>query len=186
MHSKYFPTCPIDGPIEPPVPFAHMGSRGAVPKKCSECEHLFEGECTRHIDEVGHYLHLDHGPCGIDGPTDPVPYEDEFIKAKVEIPTKCSTCVYLAVDRIRGFHCTKDSDKWGDFHRGLDWGAWQPAYINLLLPPPRVTTKALSQHAFNNDLAAFIKEYRRINPETSIEEAKRDFFHFRSTMEKLG
>ena len=123
MQSKYFPACPIDGPIEPPVPFSHAASRGAVPKKCSECEHLFEGECTRYIDEVGHYLHLDHGPCGIDGPTDPVPYEDEFIRAKVEIPRKCSTCVYLAVDRIPGFHCTKDSDKWGDFHRGLDWGA---------------------------------------------------------------
>ncbi len=65
-------------------------------------------------------------------------------------------------------------------------GAWQPAWINLELPPPKVTTMALSQHAFNNDLAAFIKEYRRINPGTSIEEAKTDFFHFRSTMEKLG
>lgn len=106
MHSRYFPPCPVDGPIDPPVAFGHMGSRGAVPAKCGQCRHLFEGECTRFIETVGHYLHLDHGPCGINGPTDPVTYEDEFIKAKVEVPRKCSRCRFLAVHQIFGFHCT--------------------------------------------------------------------------------
>ncbi len=161
-----------------------MGSRGAVPKKCSECQHLFEGECVRYIENVGHYLHLDHGPCGINGPTDPVVYEDEFVKSKVEIPRKCANCVHLGIDRIYGLHCTKASDKWGDFHRGLDWGAWQPDYVYLELPLPKVTTKELSQFAHHDDMVAFIKEYRRINPGLSIEEAKVDFAHFRDVLAK--
>ena len=184
MHRKYFPPCPVNGPIEPPVPFGHMLSRGAVPKKCSECENLFEGECIRYFEQVGHYFHLDYGPCGIDGPTDPVVYEDEFIKGKAEIPRKCDTCPHLAVAPICGFYCCKDSDKWGDFHRGLDWGAWRPAFIYLQLPPPKVTTMALSEHAYNNDLPAFTKEHRRINPGLSIGEARTDFKRFRSVIER--
>lgn len=186
MHRRYFPPCPVDGPIEPPVPFGHMASRGAVPMKCSECQHLFEGECTRYIEEVGHYLHLDHGPCGIDGPTDPVIYKDDFVTSKAEVPRKCTICVFLAVDRIHGFHCTKDSDKWGDFHRGLDWGAWEPDFVYLELPLPKVTTKELSLYARQNDKMSFIKEHRRINPGLSIEEAIADFARFREVLEKRG
>lgn len=185
MHRYYFPPCHIDGPIEPPVPFGHMGLRGAVPKKCSNCVQLFEGECTRYIEDVGHYLHLDHGPCGIDGPTDPVVYENQYISSNVEIPRKCSRCVFLGVDAIRGFHCLKDADKWGDFPRGLDWGAWEPEFIYLELPLPKVTTRNLSIFAGQNDLMSFIKEHRRINPGLSIEEAKADFAHFRSVLENL-
>jgi len=185
MHHRYFPPCPVDGPIEPPVPFAHMVSNGAVPKKCSECQHLFEGECTRYMEEVKDYLHLDHGPCGVEGPTDPVVFENEFLLGKVEVPRKCSTCKYLSVSPIYGFHCTKDANKWGDFHRGLDWGSWQPDHVYLHLEPPKVTTRALSQHAFADDLVAFIKEHRRINPRTSIEEAKADFTHFRTVIQQF-
>jgi hypothetical protein len=92
-------------------------------------------------------LHLDHGPCGIDGPTDPVVYDDEFVTSKVEVPRKCAKCVFLAIDRVYGFHCTKDADKWGDFHRGLDWGAWEPDFIYVELPQPKVTTRDLSPFA---------------------------------------
>jgi len=186
MYRKYFPKCPVDGPIEPPVAFGHLASRGAVPKKCSNCQHLFEGECIRYIEEVGHYLHLDHGPCGIDGPTDPVTYEDTFITSKVEVPRKCAKCNFLAVDWIFGFHCTKDAGKWGEFHRSLDWGAWEPDCIYLTLPPPKITTKELSRSAQRNDKVAFIKEHRRINPGLSIEEANSDFAHFRRILEKRG
>lgn len=161
-----------------------MASRGAVPKKCSECQYLFEGECIRYFEEVGHYLHLDHRPCGIDGPTDPVVYEDQFVQSKVEIPRKCAKCVYLGVDRIYGFHCCKDADKWGDFHRGLDWGSWEPDCIYLQLPLPKVTTKELSLYARQDDVISFIKEYRRINPGFTIEEAKADFNHFREVIAK--
>ncbi|MFO0812520.1 MAG: hypothetical protein U0796_04845 [Gemmatales bacterium] len=113
-------------------------------------------------------------------------YEDEFIKGKVEVPRKCSRCSFLAVDPIFGFHCTKDAEKWGDFHRGLDWGTWQPDFIYLQLPLPKVTTKALSQFAFVNDLLAFVKEHRRINPGLSHEDAKADFQHFRTIIERRG
>lgn len=183
MHRQYFPPCPVDGPIEPPVPYAHFGT-GAVPHKCSTCEFLFEGECTRFFQDVGHYLHLDHGPCGIEGPTDPVRYEAPYISAKAEVPRKCAKCYFLAVHPIYGFHCTKDADKWGDFHRGLDWGAWAPDCIYLELPPPKITTKVLSRFANQNNLLAFIKEHRRINPGLSLEEAKSDFAHFRTILEK--
>ncbi|WP_145248882.1 hypothetical protein [Aeoliella mucimassa] len=184
MYTHYFPSCPVDSPIEPPVPFGHVGLSGAVPKKCSKCRHLFEGECTRFIEEVGRFLHLDHGPCGIDGPTDPVEYEDEFVKGKVTVPRKCSRCFHLAVDPVYGFHCTKDATKWGHAHRSLDWGAWRPDHVYLQLPPPKVTTKALSEHTFANDQLAFIKEHRRINPGLSIQEAKADFAHFRRVIEE--
>ncbi|UCE56672.1 MAG: hypothetical protein JSV31_14860 [Desulfobacterales bacterium] len=183
MHRRYFPSCTVDGPIDPPTPFGHLGASGAVPNKCGTCDKLFEGECTRYIEEIGHYLHLDYGSCGINGPTDPITYEDDFITSKVEIPRKCADCVFLGIDRIHGFHCKKDSDKWGDFHRGLDWGRWKPDCIYLQLPLPKVTTQALAQFAQRNDMKSFIKEYRRINPGLSIKEAKADFAHFRNVLE---
>src|SRR5262249_6630601 len=115
MHKYYFPQCPIDGPIDPPVAYGHLGFRGAVPRKCSDCKYLFEGSCVRYSDEVQPYRHLDHGYCGIPGPTDPVIYEDSFIVSKVEIPRKCLRCAFLEFSRIRGFGCRKDAEIWGDF-----------------------------------------------------------------------
>lgn len=182
MHHRYFPRCPVDGPIDPPIPFGHMLSSGAVPNKCGTCQHLFEGECTRYIEELGHFLHLDHGPCGVTGPTDPVLYEDKFIKAKAEIPRKCANCRFLGFDSIRGFYCGEDADKWGDLHRGLDWGAWEPDCIYLQLPLPKLTTRELALCARQDDLVAFIKEHRRINPGLSMKEAKADFAHFRAIL----
>ena len=183
MHHFYFPSCPVDGPIEPPVPFGHMLSKGAIPKKCSECEHSFEGSCTRYIKEVGHFLHLDHGPCGIDGPTDPVIYENDFVTSKVEVPRKCAKCYRLAVCSVKGLHCTKDADKWGDFHHGLDWGTWQPERVYLRMELPKVTTKVLVDHAYTGDLAAFIEEHQRTNPGITVEDAKSDFNWFRNIIE---
>ena len=187
MYKYYFPSCSVKGAIEPPVPFGHMLSSGAVPNKCADCEYLFEGSCVR-CPEAKHYLHLDHGPCGVDGPTHPVHYEDQFIKAHVTVPKKCASCNFLKVDRIRDFICTKDKDRWGDFPRGLDWGDWKPdlkSYcINLQLPLPKVSTPALTQYARNDDIVEFIKEDRRINPGISVEEAKADFKHFREIMKK--
>jgi hypothetical protein len=126
MHKYYFPRCEVAGPIEPATPFSHLGISGNVPFKCSTCEYLFEGDCIRNLEMTGHYLRLDHGKCNKEGPTYPVNYEDHFIHSKVEIPQKCSTCSFLKVDRIYGFYCSQDGDKWGNYLRGLDWGAWQP------------------------------------------------------------
>lgn len=184
MHQDYFPPCPVEGLIDPPVPFGHLGLHGAVPQKCAHCKYLFEGSCARYFEEVEHFLHLDHGSCGINGPTDPVLYENEYISSKVEIPRKCARCVFLHIDNIHGFYCHKDKDIWGDFPRGLDWGAWEPDHIYLQLPLPKVTTKALSRFAYENDIVAFIKEHRRINPGLSLQEAKADFAHFCEIFEK--
>ena len=184
MYKYYFPVCPVDGPIEPPVQINHMGLSGAVPNKCGRCPNLFEGSCTRYMEEVGRYLHLDYGYCGIPGPTDPVTYQDQFIVSKVEIPRKCSTCVFLDVDRIRGFNCRKDAEKWGHFERGLDWGAWEPDWVYLELPPPKVTTRDLAAHAKDGDLVKFIREYRRLNPGLSMEEAKDDYRRLRDKLER--
>lgn len=186
MHRFYFPACPVDGPVEPPVAYGHLGSRGAVPQKCSTCAMLFEGSCVRYAAEVGRYMHLDHGPCGVPGPTDPVVYEDPSVVAKVEIPRKCQTCVHLEVDRIHGFFCAKDREVWGDFHRGLDWGAWAPDEVYLELPSPKLTTRELSRCAWRDDLVGFVREYRRINPGISLAEAREDFAHLRSIVERDG
>ena len=185
MYKKYFPECPVEGPIEPAVEFGHLGLNGAVPKKCAECKNLFEGECTRYIEEVGHYLHLDHGFCGIAGPTDPVFYDDGTITSKVEIPRKCSDCVFLKVEKIKGFYCSKDEEIWGYFSRGLDWGNWKPNSIYISLPLPKFTTKKLILCAENNDLIEFIKEFRRINPGLSISEAREDFQYCRNILAKF-
>ncbi len=159
MYQKYFPTCPVAGAIDPPIPFSHMFLRGAIPHKCGVCENLFEGECKRSLSDVGGYLYLDHGYCGINGPTDPITYQDQYIFSKVEIPRKCSTCQFLTFDRIGGFQCLKDANKWGDFHRGLDWGTWELDSVYLQLPLPKITTKQLSLLAKQNEVTAFIIEY---------------------------
>jgi hypothetical protein len=136
---------------------------------------MFEGGCIREMERLGRFMHLDYGPCGIDGPTDPVQYENPFIDSKVEIPHKCSDCVFLYYDSIGGFECRKDNEKWGDFRRGLDWGGWKPDRIYIQLPFPKVTTKALIDAMYSGNQIAFLKEYRRINPSLPYSEAKEDF-----------
>ena len=180
MHRPYFPACPVAGPIDPPVPYGHMVKHGAIPKKCSDCPNCFEGGCTRFFEEVQRHMHLDFGPCGIDGPTDPVVYEDKLIVAKVEIPRKCARCRFLLHKSIYGFTCRKDQEKWGDCYRGLDWGAWSPDRIYIELPHPKLTTKTLVDAVHSEDLIGFIAEHRRISPGISMAEAKEDYSMFRS------
>ena len=184
MHHLYFPACPVEGAIDPPVPYGHMVKSGAIPHKCGNCDKLFEGGCTRFIEDVQRYMHLDFGPCGIDGPTDPVFYEDRFLKSKVEIPRKCAGCVHLVTDSIYGFTCKKDSDKWGDNFRGLDWGSWSPDRIYVELPPPKITTKALINCVHDDDLKGFLVEYRRVNLGVSLREGRADFEHLKSVVAK--
>ena len=116
---RSFPRCEVRGAFDP-VEFGHMVSVGAVPKKCSECRHLFEGECTRNGPT---YMALDHGPCPVTGPTTPTrvsaPREDL-------LPAKCVECEHLAFDRLWGFHCIADRQIWRDFPRSLDWGDERP------------------------------------------------------------
>jgi hypothetical protein len=120
---------------------------------------------------------------GIDGPTDPVFYEDQFIRAKVEVPRKCARCPFLFHHSIYGFACRKDEHKWGACYRGLDWGAWSPDRLYLELPHPKVTTKVLVDRAYGRDLVGFITEHRRINPSTSMADARADFARFRELID---
>jgi hypothetical protein len=131
------------------------------------------------MDRLKRYMHLDYGPCGISGPTDPVIYEDQFIRAKVEIPRKCARCPFLFHHNIYGLTCRKDAEKWGGCHRGLDWNAWKPDRVYFNLPHPQITTQALVDAVYVDDLIAFVKEYRRVNPGTPIQEIREDFSTFR-------
>jgi hypothetical protein len=129
-----------------------MGFGGAVPRKCSQCPKLFEGECTRNYEDypeqvlqwggrvvvLGTYRHLDHGPCPFPGETDPVPFEIPVQPAPssrpaktVQVPRKCSGCPYLKGLPIHDAVCTYEPEVWGLFHRGLDWGGWLPSEEQL-------------------------------------------------------
>ena len=157
------------------MPFSHMLSRGAVPNKCSDCQFLFEGECTRAMKSLGRFMALDHGTCRVSGSTDPVRFENQFLTSVVEIPRKCSNCALLQIDSIRGFTCGQDAHIWGNFPRELDWGSWHPEYFYVELPQPKMTRRALIEQLWARDLVGFLKEYRRINPDTAMSEARDDY-----------
>lgn len=141
MYQRQFPVCQIEGPIEPAVPYSHMGLGGAIPNKCANCKLIFEGSCTR-CQYIGiSYLELDYGPCGIDGPTDPVAYDRAERKKRVGIPRKCSTCHFLKIESLRGLHCSKDAEKWGHRRRGLDWGDEIGSLSRWLTTKEKDTTK---------------------------------------------
>ena len=178
MYSEYFPPCPIDGPIDPPGTLVHMISIGGIPRKCSSCMQFFEGSCRRHDQIFGGYKHLDHGPCPVVGPTDPVSPEDTSTKKTANIPRKCSTCEYLAFGSVWRFHCTQDSNKWGSFHRGLDWGSWQPSPIEYRQEVCKGNTKALLEHAYNGDTISFLKEYKGDRQWISFIKAETSFINF--------
>ena len=173
MHHNAFPICTVSGSYDP-VAFSHLG-RGAVPAKCAECKDLFEGGCTRAMDLVQAYLALDHGPCGVRGPTDPVVYEDRWMRSKVEVPRKCADCVHITVDSVRGFHCGKDPAIWGSFPRSLDWGAWRPGRGAVTLSSGHEVTSAfLEATRARKKMKAFMA-FRAANKGTSIMDAKRAY-----------
>ena len=134
-------------------------------------------------------MYLDHGPCGIYGPTDPLTHVSSSTIFKIEIPRKCAKCDYLegffnVQGIVDGFSCGKDKDIWLGFNRNLDWGSWEPDWIYIDLPHPKKTTKKLYSFVKNDDQTGFIKEYRCINPGLSMKEA-RDDFHFLRKNSKL-
>ncbi len=134
MLDRYFPKCSVEGSFEP-VPFKHLASSGAVPRKCIFCPYLFEGECLR--AGVNEYRHLDHGPCPVKDISSSLveikkKYEGEMRVFK--IPAKCERCEYLGWDGIRLFYCKRDSHIWGDFPRGLDFSGIEVEGIKSLRP----------------------------------------------------
>jgi hypothetical protein len=170
MYRTAFPRCTVVGPVEP-VPYSHFIS-GAVPRKCRTCEHLFEGGCRRAIEQVQGYLSLDHGPCPVKGPTDPVLVETTHFKSKVYVPSKCERCPNLELDRIRGFVCNLDRERWGAFPRTLDWGSWSPEHPNLGLKSGRSVTHEVIQAVAEGSEVQAIKAFRSSHPDATFREAR--------------
>ena len=130
MYRKVFPRCEVEGSLEP-VAFSHFGSTDHIPRKCAECENMFEGECVRAMDQVEDYLSLDYGPCRKSGLCNPVLFEDQFIKSKVFVPEKCRDCFNLKYHAVFGFRCHEDDQIWGRYGKTLDWGHWSPDLPNI-------------------------------------------------------
>ncbi len=170
MYRTVIPRCTVPGSVEP-VPYSHFMT-GAVPSKCSTCEHLFEGSCRRAMEQVRGYLALDHGPCPMRGPTSPVIVETEHYISKVSVPAKCERCRHLALDRVRGFVCNFEHEKWGAFPRSLDWAAWSPEHPNVGLKSGRsVSHEVLQAVAAQREVEA-IKAFRAAHRDATLKEAR--------------
>jgi hypothetical protein len=149
-----------------------MGQEGAIPKKCSGCKFMLEGECLRGADQVKGFLALDHGPCPVKGETKPILYENKYVQSKVFIPAKCGSCRHLSFSVYSGFTCTFEQEKWGAYQRELDWGAWSPEHPNLGLSSGRSVSLELLQAVHEKDEVAAIKAFRTSFPEATIREAR--------------
>ena len=152
---------------------------GAVPSKCGQCQHMFEGGCRRAMEQVQGYLALDHGPCPVKGPTNPVKVESKYYMSKVEVPAKCQSCSHLELDRIHGFVCNLDRVTWGAFPRTLDWGAWSPEFPNLGLQSGRsVPHEVLAAVKAGSETEA-IKAFRAVHSDATIKEAREAYAELR-------
>lgn len=170
MYRTVFPRCTVPGSVEP-VPYSHFMS-GAVPSKCRQCPHLFEGGCRRAMEQVQGYLSLDHGPCPVKGPTEPVLVETQYYLSKVYVPSKCRACRHLLLDPIRGFVCNFERERWGSFPRTLDWGSWSPEHPNLGLQSGRsVSVEVLQAVHLRNEVEA-IKAFRGLHRDATLKEAR--------------
>lgn len=73
-------------------------------------------------------------------------------------------------------------DKWGSFHRGLDWGNWKPEEPYIELPDPKVTTKSMMKAVESNKRTDFVREHREVNPGYVFSEAIADFDYLREKL----
>ena len=170
MYQKQFPSCKIKGSLEP-TEFGHMFSKGMIPKKCSECDLMFEGECRRNSEITGEYARLDYGKCEIEGKTEPVCIEIDSNGYETFVPAKCEHCDYLKKDKYRGYICTFEKNIWGDFPRSLDWGNWKPNFPIIGLGADLKLTKHLIILIENEKTTEAIKEIKRLNNGIEFKEA---------------
>jgi len=181
MFRQVLPRCTVTGPVDP-VPYSHL-INGAIPRKCGACKNLFEGGCRRAFEQVEHYLALDHGACPVKGPTNPVQVETEFFVSKVQVPEKCSTCRHLKLDPPWGFVCNFEHERWGDFPRTLDWGAWSPEHPNLGLKSGRsITPEMLNAVAIRQEALA-IKVFRATHTDATFHEAREAYAELLAKLE---
>lgn len=179
MYRKSFPKCEIEGEMTP-SPFGHGFMEGCVPKKCTTCKHLFEGECLRDIEFTDSYLRLDYSGCPVVGETNPIAFNTDG-EAQTFIPSKCTRCSYL---NTKQFTCKFEKELWGDFERDLDWGNWRPDYplVGLrrvemegktrLDKGPAIINKSLIQLLQSGSTAQAIKLYGELNNIDIIQDAK--------------
>jgi len=185
MYRQAFPRCPVVGPVRPGARFRHGGYEGSVPAKCVDCEHLFEGDCTRGSAFVGTYLVLDHGPCFREGATNPVPQHSSRGSEDLSVPLKCLDCLYLRTDRILGSTCGSESETWGGFPRSLDWGTWSPKRPYAILPSPLKTNTIMVESALEDDRSAFIAAHRKANPGRAVADCIADYREFTGRLDAL-
>lgn len=183
MFRRAFPRCGVSGSVEP-SPYNHLGLKGSIPVKCSTCALQLEGECTRAMDQTHGFLELDHGPCPITGDTHPVTVVTQWFESKVSVPAKCSTCRHLEVSRSRGFTCGFESERWGFFRRGLDWGSWSPELPNVGLSSRRRVSQEVLRAAVDGNEAEMVRAFRAEFPEASVSEARQAFAELRAQVEK--
>lgn len=174
MYRRAFPACEVDGPVDP-VPFSHMLSTGAIPRKCASCRFFFEGECTRAADQGLALLALDHGPCPVLGDTTPTPVDTGLPLGTVSIPAKCRTCEHLEASPVRGFTCRFERDRWGALPRALDWGTWTPELPNLGLASGRPVSLPLLRAVAAGNEAEAVRAFRADFPEATFAEARGAF-----------
>lgn len=193
MYRKSFPKCEIEGDMTP-SPFGHGFMKGCVPKKCTSCKHLFEGECLRDLELTDGYLRLDYSDCPVKGETNPVAFKADG-EVKTFIPSKCNGCSNLNTKRLT---CKFEKELWGDFERDLDWGTWQPDYplVGLrrvemegktrLDEGPAVINKLLIQLIQNGNTVKAIKLYRELNKIALIKDAKDEVEQISERLQKRG
>ncbi|MDF1746507.1 MAG: hypothetical protein P1V19_22615, partial [Gimesia sp.] len=162
MYRKAFPKCEVTGSLEP-VEFNHGGSTKHIPRKCYECSNLFEGECTRAMEQVQGYLSLDYGACRESGDCKPVLVEDDFIRSKVYVPAKCVRCRFLEYHANFGFRCHEDAELWGCYGKALDWGHWSPELPNIGLESGHQISMDLLQSVQEKNEVEAIKIFRSLN-----------------------
>lgn len=124
------------------------------------------------MEQVRGYLALDHGPCPMRGPTNPVIVETVHYISKVSVPAKCERCRYLELEKVRDFVCNFEREKWGAFPRTLDWGAWSPEHSIVGLKSGRsVSQEVLRAVAAQREVEA-IKAFRAAHRDATLKEAR--------------
>ncbi|QDT24460.1 hypothetical protein [Gimesia chilikensis] len=185
MYRKVFPRCEVEGSLEP-VAFSHFGSTDHIPRKCTECENMFEGECVRAMDQVEDYLSLDYGPCRKSGLCNPVLFEDQYIKSKVYVPEKCRDCFNLKYHAVFGFRCHEDDQIWGRYGKTLDWGHWSPDLPNIGLESRKEVSMELLQAVKDEQEVAAIRIYQELHPGTTIREARDAYEELKEKLQRYG
>lgn len=183
MYQKQFPSCKIKGNTEPQE-FGHMHAKGMIPKKCSECDLMFEGECIRNSEITGEYARLDYGKCKVEGKTNPVRIEIDKNGYETFVPSKCKQCVYLKKDEISEYICSLDKNIWGDFPRSLDWGDWEPDFPIVGLGADFKLTKNLIIQIKNKKTAEAIKEIKSLNSGINLKKALESVSQLKDIIDK--